>query len=74
MVRQDNSEDDKRRESFEMDREIDNTWEYPISLRCSDGAEINESAKNWGEYLKNQEGFQSDYIERVKRWINRHDK
>lgn len=65
---------DKLESSFDMDKEINNTHDFPKSLRCSDGAEIAETPRNWEKYLKNPECFQNEYIERVKKWLNRPEK
>lgn len=54
---------------FNMDNEIDNERDFPRALRCSDGAEIPETLKNWAKALQDLESFQNRYIERVKRWI-----
>ncbi len=62
----------ENKDLYEEENEADRS--YPLSLRCSDGAAIPETARNWGKYLREPERFQRVYIERVKRYLNKSEK
>ena len=59
---------------FDMYEEMDNILDYPKSLRCSDGAEVADTPRNWDRYLKDPDRFQDEYVARIKKWLGKSER